>query len=113
MTQGLHAVIYPVSDLAQAKVLFTAALGAEPEIDETYYVGYKVGGLDVGLDPHGHAQGLTSPVAYWKVDDIAAAVDQMVAAGAQLKHPPRDVGGGMQVATVVDIDGNVVGLAQS
>jgi predicted enzyme related to lactoylglutathione lyase len=36
----------------------------------------------------------------------------VTAAGAVVKEPTRDVGGGRLVATVTDPDGNVLGLLQ-
>jgi len=57
MNEGVKTVIYPVSDLAGAKALFTALLGVEPLMDQPYYVGYRLADQDIGLDPNGHAQG--------------------------------------------------------
>ena len=62
MTEDIKAIIYPVKDLAKAKTLYGELLGVEPNMDEPYYVGFSVGGQDVGLDPHGHSQGMTGPV---------------------------------------------------
>jgi catechol 2,3-dioxygenase-like lactoylglutathione lyase family enzyme len=59
MTEGIKTFIYPVKDLAKAKTLYSELLGMEPYMDEAYYVGFNVEGLDVGLDPHGHSQGMT------------------------------------------------------
>ena len=70
MTEGIRTIIYPVKDIAQAKTLYSRLLGVEPYMDEAYYVGFSVGDQDVGLDPHGHSQGMTGPVGYWHVDDI-------------------------------------------
>ena len=72
MTSGLSTVIYPVKDLARAKALYAALLG-EPAMDAPYYVGFQVGDQQLGLDPHGHDQGLTGPVGYWTVDDITGS----------------------------------------
>ena len=70
MTEGIRTIIYPVKDIAQAKTLYSKLLGVKPYMDEAYYVAFSVGGQDVGLDPHGHSQGMTGPVGYWHVDDI-------------------------------------------
>src|SRR3712207_7754222 len=70
MTSAIRTVIYPVKNLARAKILYGNLVGAEPYMDEPYYVGFSVEGQDVGLDPHGHSQGMTGPVGYWHVDDI-------------------------------------------
>src|SRR6201994_5222643 len=109
---GIKTVLHPVTDLDKAKAVYTALLGQEPTADAPYYVGYDVGGQHIGLVPNAAAQGLTSPVAYWEVPDIEAKLAEVTAAGATLKEPVRDVGGGRLVATVTDPDGNVLGLLQ-
>jgi predicted enzyme related to lactoylglutathione lyase len=111
-TQGIKTVLHPVSDLEAAKAVYTALLGAPPEADSSYYVGYEAAGQHIGLVPGGGPQGMTSPVTYWHVPDIEAKLAEVTAAGATVKDPVRDVGGGRLVATVTDPDGNVLGLLQ-
>jgi predicted enzyme related to lactoylglutathione lyase len=111
-TQGIKTVLHPVSDLARAKAVYAALLGAQPQTDSAYYVGFDVAGQQIGLVPSGGPQGMTSPVAYWHVPDIEAKLAEVTAAGATLKEAARDVGGGRLVATVTDPDGNVLGLLQ-
>ena len=111
-TQGIKTVLHPVSDLAAAKGLYTALLGVEPQADSEYYVGFDVEGQHIGLVPGGGPQGMASPVAYWHVADIEAKLAEVTAAGATVKEPVRDVGGGRLVATITDPDGNVLGLLQ-
>jgi predicted enzyme related to lactoylglutathione lyase len=110
-TQGIKTVLHPVSDVAAAKPVYTALLGVEPSADADYYVGYDAEGQHIGLVPGG-AQGMTSPVAYWHVPDIEAKLAEVTAAGAAVKDPVRNVGGGRLVATFTDPDGNVLGLLQ-
>jgi predicted enzyme related to lactoylglutathione lyase len=110
--QGIKTVLHPVSDAEQAKAVYTALLGIEPQTDSPYYIGYDVAGQHIGLLPGGGPQGLTSPVAYWHVDDIEATLAEVTAAGASVKDPAGEVGGGRIVASVVDPDGNVLGLIQ-
>ena len=112
MNQGIQLVIYPVKDLAAAKKVYGALLGVEPYTDQPYYVGYKVGDKEIGLDPHGHQQGLTGPVGYCTVADIGASLKALQAAGAQIRADVKDVGGGKLIATVKDADGNITGLVQ-
>lgn len=112
MSSGLSTIIYPVKDLARAKALY-AALAGEPSHDAPYYVQFEVGDLQLGLDPHGHDQGLTGPVPYWTVDDINEQLSRLVSAGAQEVQPVRDVGGGKLIASVKDADGNMIGLTQN
>ncbi|MFE9098580.1 VOC family protein [Streptomyces sp. NPDC007264] len=112
MTAGLKTIIYPVKDLARAKSLFSALLAVEPYADEPYYVGFRDAGQDVGLDPNGHAAGMTGPVPYWSVSDIRGRLAALLEAGAELLQDVRDVGGGKLIASVKDADGNLVGLTQ-
>ena len=111
-TEGVKTILHPVSDLAAAKAVYTALLGISPQADAPFYVGYEAAGQQIGLVPGGGPQGMTSPVAYWHVPDIEAKLAEVTAAGATVKEPAHDVGGGRLVATVTDPDGNVLGLLQ-
>ena len=110
--QGIKTVLHPVSDVEKATAVYSALLGVAPQTDSSYYVGFDVAGQHVGLLPGGGPQGLTSPVAYWQVDDIEAKLAEVTAAGATVKDAPKDVGGGRVVASVIDPDGNILGLIQ-
>jgi predicted enzyme related to lactoylglutathione lyase len=112
MTEGISTIIYPVSDLAKAKALYGGLAGVEPYADAPYYVGFKVGGQDIGLDPNGHRQGMTGPLAYWHVEDLRASLRALLDAGAEPQQDVRDVGGGKLIASVKDADGNLIGLLQ-
>lgn len=113
MNEGIKTTVYPVSNLAQAKALFSALLGVEPHTDAPYYVGFNLAGQEVGLDPNGHKQGMTGPVNYYHVDDLRATLASLVAAGATILQDVRNVGGdGKIIASVKDADGNVIGLLQ-
>ncbi|MFC9692036.1 VOC family protein [Kribbella sp. NPDC056951] len=111
-TQGIKTVLHPVSDLTKAKAVYAALLGIEPQTDSPYYVGFDAEGQHIGLVPDGGPQGMTSPVTYWHVPDIAAKLAEVTAAGATVQEAPHEVGAGRVVATVIDVDGNVLGLIQ-
>src|SRR5438477_4017276 len=111
-TQGIKTVLVPVSDLATAKAVYTALLGIPPQTDGSYYVGFDAAGQHIGLLPGGGPQGMTSPVPYWHVPDIEAKLAELTAAGATIRDAASEVGGGRVVASVVDPDGNVLGLIQ-
>jgi predicted enzyme related to lactoylglutathione lyase len=113
MTSGIRTIVFPVKDLTRAKTLFGTLVGAAPYADEAYYVGFRVGDQEIGLDPNGHSQGMTGPVGYWHVEDIEKGLELLLDAGAETQQAVRDVGGGKLVATVTDPDGNVIGLVQS
>jgi predicted enzyme related to lactoylglutathione lyase len=110
MNQGIRTVIYPVKDIARAKTLYSKLLGIEPYADEAYYVGFKVGDQEIGLDPNGHKAGMT---AYYHVNDIKKSLQLLLDAGAQAQQEVQDVGGGRLIASVKDADGNIIGLIQS
>ncbi len=110
MTEGIKTFIYPVKDIAKAKTLYSTLLGKEPYADAPYYVGYKVGDQEIGLDPNGHKEGLTG---YYEVDDIKKSLRLLLDAGAQVQQEVRDVGEGKLIASVKDADGNIIGLMQS
>jgi predicted enzyme related to lactoylglutathione lyase len=111
-TEGIKIVLHPVSDLEQAKAVYTALLGVPPQTDSSFYVGYEAAGQQIGLVPGGGPQGMASPVAFWHVPDIEAKLAEVTAAGATVKEAAHDVGGGRLVATVADPDGNILGLFQ-
>jgi predicted enzyme related to lactoylglutathione lyase len=111
MNQGAKTIICPVSDVAQAKRLYGALLGVGPYADTPYYVGFKVGDQEVGLDPHGHRG--AGAVAYYEVSDIKESLQQLLEAGAEPLQDVNDVGGGKLVASVKDTDGNAIGLMQN
>lgn len=105
MTEGAKTILYP------AKAVFSAVLGP-PTMDEPYYVGWTVAGQSIGLDPNGHANGLTGATPYWHVTDLPNTLQALVDAGAEPIQHAKDVGGGKLVASVRDPEGNVIGLIQ-
>jgi predicted enzyme related to lactoylglutathione lyase len=109
MASERKLVVFPAKDVDGAKKIFSTLLGTDPYVDQPYYVGFRAGGLEVGLDPNGTG----GPICYWDVDDIEASVQSLVGAGATLDEAPHDVGRGLLVAKVQDADGNVIGLRQS
>jgi predicted enzyme related to lactoylglutathione lyase len=113
MSQGIGLFVYPVKDVAKAKKLYGTLFGVEPYADAPYYVGFRVGDQEIGLDPNGHKQGMTGPLGYCEVADINKSLQALVDAGAQVQQDVKDVGGGKLIASVKDADGNVTGLTQS
>jgi|SRR6188508_555745 len=115
MIVGLRTVIYHVTDLDRAKAWYRAAFGVEPYFDEPFYVGFNIGGFELGLDPDPGSgkPGKGGTVAYWGVANIKEAVPHFLASGARFASPIRDVGGDIQVATVTDPFGNEIGLIEN
>lgn len=114
MFQGLRTVIYHVPDLAAAKAWYTAAFGVAPYFDEPFYVGFEIGGCELGLHP-ATPETVTgdSVVAYWGVPAIGAAHAALVAHGAVPRDPIAEVGGDIKVAALADPWGNVIGIIEN
>ncbi len=114
MLAGLRTVIYQVDDLAAARRWYTAALGIEPYFAEPFYVGFNVGGYELGLDPDG--DGVTrgnNAIAYWGVPEIHTAVAHWTQQGAKPVSEVSEVGDGIFVAQLADPFGNVLGLIEN
>ena len=112
MILGLRTVGYHVSDLAAAKAWYASVVGHAPYFDEPFYVGFEVGGFELGLIPDG-TPGPGGCVAFWGVADIEAEVKRITALGAGVREPVQDVGGGIKVATLTDPFGNSFGLIEN
>ena len=121
MNQGVRTIIYPVKEVARAKTLFRKLLGVEPYVDQSYYVGFRVGDQEIGLVqeslatrqwnvPNDHKVGMT---AFYHVENIKQSLQSLMDVGAQIQLDIKDVGGGKLTAIVRDADGNIIGLIQS
>ena len=112
MILGLRTVIYHVPDLTRAKAWYSQVLEQEPYFDQPFYIGYSVGGFELGLVPDGNA-GAGGTVAYWGVPNADAAVQRLETLGATVKEAVQDVGEGIRVATVADPFGNLFGIIEN
>ena len=112
MIQGLRTVIYNVTDLAKAKAWYSQVLNRAPYFDQPFYVGFSVGGFELGLLPDG-TPGLGGTVAYWGVPNADAAVERLRELGATVREPVQDVGEGIRTATVLDPFGNAFGVIEN
>jgi predicted enzyme related to lactoylglutathione lyase len=114
MFLGLRTVVYHVDDLERAKVWWSTLLGIEPYFDQPFYVGFNVGGYELGLHPaDAESAGKVAAcraISYWGVKDIEAAYRRIMELGAIEHQAVQDVGGDIRVAAVVDPFGNIVGL---
>jgi predicted enzyme related to lactoylglutathione lyase len=112
---GLRTTIYTVPDLEAAKAWYAQAFGVAPYFDEPFYVGFDVGGYELGLSPaeDGKRPGGTGVVAYWGVDDVEAAHAHFLEHGAAPREDVMDVGDGVRVAVVADPYGNLIGLIEN
>jgi predicted enzyme related to lactoylglutathione lyase len=115
MFQGLRSAIYNAPDLERAKAWYSQVLGIDPYFAEPFYVGFNVGGYELGLnpDPGESLRGLGGAVAYWGVADAAATHERLVGLGAESLGPVQDVGGGIKVAVLKDPFGNALGIIEN
>lgn len=112
MLLGLRTAIYPAPDLGRAKAWYAQVLGQEPYFDQPFYVGFEVGGFELGLLPDA-VPGVTGAQALWGVADAEAALERLLVLGATPLEPARDVGDGIKVAAVVDPFGNRLGIIEN
>jgi len=112
---GLRTNIQKVGNLAEAKAWYTRVFGVEPYFDEPFYVGFNVGGFELGLDPDTSEQqpGPGGSVTYWGVGSMTDTITTLRKEGVTIRSEPRDVGGGIVVAAIEDPFGNVIGLIEN
>ena len=109
---GLRTVIYKVSDLAKATAWYASAFGTEPYFNEPFYVGFSIGGYELGLLPEETSEEIKTAnvLTYWGVDHVDQEYKRLLDAGATALEEPHDVGGEIIVAAVKDPWGNAIGL---
>jgi predicted enzyme related to lactoylglutathione lyase len=112
---GLRTVIYHAPELDKSKAWYSSVLGIEPYFDQPFYVGYNVGGYELGLDPDAASPsgGKGGAVAYWGVADAEAAFRRLLTLGATERSGVQEVGEGIKVATVFDPFGNIFGIIEN
>ncbi len=113
MLLGLRTAIYHTPDITEGKLWYTRVLGAAPYFDQPFYVGFNVGGFELGLTPDGGPDARTVVGAYWGVKDIAAAHARLLELGAVPRTEIQDVGEGIRMADVLDPFGNVLGIIEN
>ncbi len=114
--KALMTAIYPAPDVAKAKAWYAEAFGVQPYFDEPFYVGFDVGGFELGLVPSEgelHQPGNRGVMAYWGTDDAEGTYRALLATGAKPLDPVKDVGGGVRVGTVTDPWGNAIGVIEN
>lgn len=112
MIQGLRTVTYPAPALAEATAWYREVLGKAPYFEQPFYVGFEVGGFELGLVPDGQP-GTAGATAYWGTADAHAELARLEGLGAKIESPVTDVGGGILVATVRDPYGNLFGVIEN
>ncbi len=112
MIKGLRTALYPAPDLAKAKAWYESVFQRKPYFDEPFYVGFDIGGFELGLVPDAQP-GSAGPKALWGVDDIEQELHRLRSAGVTVIGDIQDVGGGIKVVDIADPFGNLVGLIEN
>ena len=114
---GLRTCIFRVGDrLEEARDWYTKVLGFGPYFDEPFYVGFNVGGYELGLHPEpagDHPETAVAVNIYWGVANAEAGLAHLVSHGATVFEGVKDVGGGIKVALVRDSLGNLFGIIEN
>lgn len=110
MLQGLRTVVFPVRDLDVARAFYTALLSCDAYFDEPYYVGFDVGGYELGLSPDEGRCSSDGAHPYWGVDNVEKAIAHAISLGAAPLASPREVGDGIVLGAVTDPSGNALGF---
>ena len=109
---GLRTAAYKVGNITEATEWYSKAFSTEPYFVEPFYVGFNIGGYELGLQPEEipAKNKEESVVAYWGVNNIEATFDRLVKLGATVHEERKNVGGDVVVATVKDPWGNIIGI---
>jgi predicted enzyme related to lactoylglutathione lyase len=107
---GLRTTIYKVGDINQAKAWYSQVLGIQPYFDEPFYVGFNVGGYELGLQPEEGQTTKGGVATYWGVSDVKKTYEKLLSQGATVHENPTDVGEKIIVAAVKDPWGNIFGI---
>ena len=112
MILGLRTAIYPAPDLQQAKQWYSELLEQPPYFDQPFYVGFSVGGFELGLVPEA-TPSTSGPQPLWGVQSAEAAFARLLELGAASLEPVTEVGEGIKVAAVTDPFGNRFGIIEN
>ena len=109
---GLRTTIYKVANLEEAKTWYARAFQTEPYFDEPFYVGFNIGGYELGLLPEENptTEKVDTVLSYWGVEKIEAQYAHLLEVGAKPHEQPTNVGGELMVASVKDPWGNIIGI---
>lgn len=109
---GLRTLNYKVTDITAAKDWYRKVLGIDPYFDEPFYVGFNIGGYELGLSTEENVDNSATDTSttYWGVENVQEVYNMLLAKGAKEHEQPTEVGGGIIVAAVKDPWNNVFGI---
>ena len=109
---GLRTTAYIVNDLDEAKIWYAKAFKTKPYFDEPFYVGFNIGGYELGLMPEDNQPNKKGEnvLSYWGVEDIQESYNYLLECGATKHQEPMNVGEEIMVASVFDPWENIIGI---
>lgn len=110
MLKSMKSIVYPSANIREDVAFWTKVLGKEPYFNEHYYVGFKLAGYELGLDPNAISEGITQPITYWSVDNIEEEVTRLVALGMSLHEPIQELSSDVKIAKLKDAAGYMLGV---
>ena len=113
MLKGIKTIVYHVSNLDEAKLWYSEMFGISPYFDESFYVGYNIGGFELGLDPSSteYSSGNNS-ITYWNVEKIDVVFAHFKSKNVIIHQEVYAVGDGIRLGSIRDPFGNVIGLIE-
>ncbi len=115
MSTQLQTIVIRTTRMADLASWYADALGLGEWECLPGHMGQRVGAMYFGLDQVDDIEGTTpSAVTCWfHVDDLEGTFARLEAAGTPVRQRPTKKPWGDTLASVLDPDGNIVGLAQA
>lgn len=123
MLRGFATISFWADDVKAARAWYSDLFGMapyfqRPDAENPAYIEFRLGDyedefgiIDARYAPHNAAACRGGAIMYWHVDDVNAALEQLLAAGATLFEPVTPRGdGGWVTASVLDPFGNILGI---
>jgi predicted enzyme related to lactoylglutathione lyase len=122
MLRGLTTVSFWAADVVAAKKWYSELLGIEPyferpDSEHPAYIEFRLGDyqhelgiIDRRYAPKDAGAAPGGAIVFWHVDDLAAALEKLIALGAKEYEPVTKRGEGFITASVVDPFGNILGI---
>ena len=113
MFQGVHSVMFHVSDPEKARAWYSRLLSLEPVVLAAGYSVLRVGDTEIcfHLADAKVSAGMAGVVTYWRVADFGSAVDRAKEMGGAIHRGPLEIGDGESICQILDPFGNLFGLA--
>lgn len=120
MLQGMATSNIQAADVAAATEWYTGLFGVEPYFVRDGYTEFRIGRdedefgiIDARYVPGALERTPGGQYVYWSVDDVEAALADLVSRGATIFEPATVRGEGWVTGAIVDPFGNIIGVMQN